>query len=99
MRIYIGNLSYDVTEDDLVAAFSNYGKVESASVPSDRISGKPRGFAFVEMASKSEAEAAIAGLNGKELKGRAMVVNEARPRDDSRGGGRPSGRGGPRGGR
>ena len=76
----------DVTEDDLTAEFGAYGKVESVAVPADKISGRPRGFAFVEMASKSEAEAAITGLNGKSLKDRIIVVNESRPRTDNRGG-------------
>ncbi|HJX13385.1 MAG TPA: RNA-binding protein [Dehalococcoidales bacterium] len=87
MKIYVGNLSYDVTEDELAAEFGAFGKVESVAVPADKISGRPRGFAFVEMSSKSEAEAAIAGLNGKTLKERTIVVNESRPRTDSRGGG------------
>jgi cold-inducible RNA-binding protein len=87
MKIYVGNLSFDVTEDEIVAEFGTYGKVESVAIPSDKLSGRPRGFAFVEMASKSEAEAAIAGLNGKTLKDRTIVVNESRPRTDNRGGG------------
>ena len=87
MKIYVGNLSFDVTEDELSAEFGTYGNVESVAIPSDRVSGRPRGFAFVEMASKSEAEAAIAGLNGKMLKDRTIVVNESRPRADNRGGG------------
>jgi RNA recognition motif-containing protein len=87
MRIYVGNLSYDTTEDELRQEFVAYGEVTSVSMPSDKFSGRPKGFAFVEMGSKSEAEAAITGLNGKTLKERAIVVNEARPRTDSRGGG------------
>ena len=87
MKIYVGNLSYDVTEDEITAEFGTYGNVESVAIPSDRVSGRPRGFAFVEMASKTEAEAAIAGLNGKMLKDRTIVVNESRPREDNRGGG------------
>jgi len=87
MKIYVGNLAYDVTEDKLSAEFGTYGKVESVAIPTDKVSGRPRGFAFVEMASKSEAEAAIAGLNGKTLKDRTIVVNESRPRTDNRGGG------------
>ena len=87
MKIYVGNLSYDVTEDELSAEFGTFGKVESVAIPSDKFSGRPRGFAFVEMAAKSEAEAAIAGLNGKTLKDRTIVVNESRPRTDNRGGG------------
>ena len=86
MKIYVGNLAYDVTEDELTAEFGVYGKVESVAVPADNFSGRPRGFAFVEMTSKSEAEAAITGLNGKMLKERTIVVNEARPRPDNRSG-------------
>ena len=87
MRIYVGNLSYDMTEEELQQEFIAYGEVASASIPSDKFSGRPKGFAFVEMGSKSEAEAAIAGLNGKVIKERTIVVNEARPRTDKRGGG------------
>ncbi len=87
MKIYVGNLSFDVTEDEIEAEFSTFGKVESIAIPTDKFSGRPRGFAFVEMASKSEAEAAIEGLNGKTLKDRTIVVNESRPRTDNRGGG------------
>ncbi len=87
MKIYVGNLSFDVTEDEITAEFGTYGKVESVAIPADKLSGRPRGFAFVEMASKSEAEAAIAGLNGKTLKDRTIVVNESRPRTDNRSGG------------
>ena len=87
MKIYVGNLSFDVTEDEIAAEFGAYGKVESVAIPSDKLSGRPRGFAFVEMASKSEAEAAIEGLNGKTLRERTIVVNESRPRADNRGSG------------
>ncbi|OGO22799.1 MAG: hypothetical protein A2144_07760 [Chloroflexi bacterium RBG_16_50_9] len=87
MKIYVGNLAFDVTEDELSAEFGVFGKVESVAVPADKISGRPRGFAFVEMTSKAEAEAAIAGLNGKTLKERTIVVNESRPRPDNRGSG------------
>src|SRR3990170_250676 len=87
MKIYVGNLAFDVTEDEIAAEFGTYGKVESVAIPSDKISGRPRGFAFVEMTSKTEAEAAIAGLNGKSLKDRTIVVNESRPRPDNRGSG------------
>ncbi|MGD9117257.1 MAG: RNA-binding protein [Dehalococcoidia bacterium] len=87
MKLYVGNLSYDVSEDELAAEFGSYGNVESVAIPTDRVSGRPRGFAFVEMASKSEAEAAITGLNGKSFKDRTIVVNESRPRSDNRGGG------------
>lgn len=93
MNIYVGNLSYDVTDDDLRTAFSAYGQVASASVIKDRYSGRSRGFGFVEMPNSSEAQAAIGALNGKDLKGRAITVNEARPRAE--GGAR---RGGDRGG-
>ena len=87
MKIYVGNLSYEVTEDELSAEFGVYGKVDSVAIPSDKFSGRPKGFAFVEMTTKTEAEAAIAGLNGKSLKERTIVVNESRPRPDNRGGG------------
>jgi cold-inducible RNA-binding protein len=87
MRIYVGNLSYEVTEDELAAEFGAYGKVDSVSIPADRYSGRPRGFAFIDMGSKSEAEAAIAALNGRTLKERTIVVNESHPRTESRGGG------------
>jgi RNA recognition motif-containing protein len=87
MKIYVGNLAFDVTEDEITAEFGTYGKVESVAIPTDKLSGRPRGFAFVEMASKSEAEAAITGLNGKTLKDRTIVVNESRPRTENRGGG------------
>jgi cold-inducible RNA-binding protein len=87
MKIYVGNLAYDVTEDELSAEFGTYGKVDSVAIPADKISGRPRGFAFVEMTTKSEADAAIAGLNGKTLRERTIVVNESRPREENRGGG------------
>jgi len=87
MRIYVGNLSYEVTEQDLRQEFEAFGGVDSVSVITDKYSGRPKGFAFVEMASKSEGETAITELNGKILNERTIVVNEARPRTDSRGGG------------
>lgn len=87
MKIYVGNLSYEVTEDELSAEFGTFGKVDSVAIPSDKFSGRPRGFAFVEMGAKTEAEAAIAGLNGKTLKDRTIVVNESKPRPDNRSGG------------
>jgi cold-inducible RNA-binding protein len=86
MKIYIGNLSYEVTEEDLRQEFGAFGEVTSANIITDKYSGRPKGFGFVEMASKSEAEAAITALNGKTLKDRTVVVNEARPRTDSRSG-------------
>jgi len=87
MKIYVGNLSYEVTEEDLRQEFVAFGEVNSISVITDKYSGRPKGFAFIEMATKSEAEAAITGLNGKTLKERTIVVNESRPRTDSRSGG------------
>jgi RNA recognition motif-containing protein len=87
MKMFVGNLSYDVTEDEIAAEFGTYGKVDSVAIPADKISGRPRGFAFVEMSNKTEAEAAIAGLNGKTFKDRSIVVNESRPRTDNRSGG------------
>ena len=87
MKIYVGNLSYEVTEEDLRQEFGAFGEVTSVSVIIDKYSGRPKGFGFVEMASKSEAEAAITSLNGKTLKDRTIVVNESRPRADNRGGG------------
>jgi RNA recognition motif-containing protein len=95
MNIYVGNLSRDATDDELRQAFSAFGQVASASVIRDKFSGESRGFGFVEMPTKAEADAAIQGLNGKELKGRTLNVNEARPRQDS--GGRGGGGGGGRG--
>jgi cold-inducible RNA-binding protein len=94
MKIYVGNLSYEATEDELAAEFGTYGKVESVAIPADKFSGRPKGFAFVEMPAKSEAEAAIAGLNSKMFKDRTIVVNESRPRADNRSGGYGGGRGG-----
>jgi len=91
MNIYVGNLSRDVTDDDLRQAFEAYGQVVSANVIKDKFSGESRGFGFVEMPAKAEALSAIGELNGKELKGRTLNVNEARPRPDRRGGGRPGG--------
>lgn len=95
MNIYVGNLPWDVTEDDLRTAFSPFGEITSINVIKDNFSGRSKGFGFVEMASKTEGQAAIDSLNGKELKGRNLTVNEARPRADGpRGGGRPGGGGG-----
>jgi RNA recognition motif-containing protein len=87
MNIYVGNLSSDVTEEELREQFTAFGGVTSASIIKDKYSGQSRGFGFVEMPAKAEAEAAIAGLKGKTLKDRTLDVNEARPRSDSRGGG------------
>jgi len=97
MNIFVGNLSRDVSEDDLRQAFESFGQVESAKVIKDQYSGTSKGFGFVEMPVKAEAEAAIKELNGKDMKGRNVTVNEARPRaDGGRGGGRPGGGGGRR---
>ena len=81
MNIYVGNLSYKATEDDLKSAFSRFGEVTSASIIRDRVSRQPKGFGFVEMAVKAEAEKAIKELDGVPLKGREIKVNEARPRE------------------
>ena len=90
MNMYVGNLSFDVNDDELRAAFEAFGQVASATVIKDKYSGESRGFGFVEMPSQGEAQAAIDGLNGKELKGRTLNVSEARPRSEGhRGGGRP----------
>ena len=91
MNIYVGNLASDVTETDLRIAFEAFGTVASVRVITDRFSGQSKGFSFVEMPSTPEAQAAITGLNGKELKGRALNVNEARPRTEGRPRGGPSG--------
>jgi RNA recognition motif-containing protein len=99
MKIYVGNMSYEVKEDDLRQAFGEFGEVESVSIIMDKVSGRSKGFGFVEMSTKEAGEAAIAGLNGKDLKGRVVTVNEAKPqvkRDDR--GGAGGGRGGGRGG-
>ncbi len=98
MNLYIGNLSYETTDNDLRAAFEVFGEVTNVNILTDKYSGKPRGFGFVEMAKKEEAEAAINGLNGKEINGRAINVSEARPRTADSGGGRGGDRGGNRGG-
>lgn len=89
MNIYVGNLDYGVTEDDLKDAFSEFGEITSVNIIKDRYSGQSKGFGFVEMPSNSEADQAIKGLNGKDLKGRALKVNQAKPRGDRsrRGGG------------
>jgi len=105
MNIYVGNISRDVTEVELKDAFAAFGTVQSASIIKEKYTGESRGFGFVEMPNKEEADKAIAGLNGKDLKGRNLTVNEAKPRTDRPrsggfGGGRPSGgRGGFGGGR
>jgi len=107
MKIYVGNLSYEETEQELRQEFEAFGQVASVDIITDKHSGRPKGFGFVEMTTRSEGEAAIAELNGKTLKERTIVVNEARPRTDSRvsgsygdrkGGGYNVGRGGGFGG-
>jgi len=87
MNIYVGNLSYKASEDDLRQAFEPFGQIASATIIKDKYSGESKGFGFVEMPSKAEAQSAIEGLNGKDLKGKNLTVNEARPRTDNRGGG------------
>ncbi|MBU1344064.1 MAG: RNA-binding protein [Proteobacteria bacterium] len=101
MKIYVGNLSYQVTEEDLRQALEPFGQVESVAILKDKQTGQSKGFGFVEMNSEAEGQAAIEGLEGKELKGRALKVNEARPRTESRGskGGYSGGRSGNGGGR
>ncbi|MES1261133.1 MAG: RNA-binding protein [Acidobacteriota bacterium] len=95
-NLFVGNLSFKTTQDELLAAFSQYGNVERVNIVTDRETGQPRGFAFVEMTEKRDAETAISQLNGADLNGRTMNVNEARPKPEGgRGGG---GFGGNRGG-
>ncbi len=86
-RLYVGNLSFDSSEDDVRDAFSAFGEVTSTHMVTDRDTGRPRGFGFVEMADAEQADAAIAGLNGTNLGGRDLTVNEARPRPERGGGG------------
>jgi len=97
-KLYVGNLSYDVTDADLSQLFAQQGQVESAVVIMDKMSGRSKGFGFVEMSSDQEAQAAIAALNGKDYSGRALTVNEAKPREDRPAGGRGGFGGGNRGG-
>jgi RNA recognition motif-containing protein len=94
MNIYVGNLSYEVTEEDLKQAFDAFGQVESVNILKDNYSGRSKGFGFVEMPDSDDAQSAIDGLDGKELKGRTLKVNKARPRSESRpyGGNRGGGR-------
>ena len=99
MKLYVGNLSFQTSNDDLKQLFSQAGTVESATIVEDRDTGRSRGFGFVEMSTKEEGEAAIAQFNGQEFAGRALTVNEARPREDRGGrGGGGGGYGGNRGG-
>jgi len=92
MKIYVGNLSYEVTEEELRQEFEAFGEVTSVNIITDKYSGRPKGFGFIEMASVSEGQAAITALNGKTLKDRTLSVNTARPRSDNRGGGSYGGR-------
>jgi len=98
MNIYVGNLSYEVTEEDLQNAFEGFGQIESVKIIKDNYSGRSKGFGFVEMSNNADAQSAINGLNDKELKGRKLKVNTARPRTEKRGG-RGGFGGGRRGGR
>ncbi|MBN2373373.1 RNA-binding protein [bacterium] len=103
MKLYVGNLSYDISEDELKELFDPLGEVESVKIITDQYTGKGKGFGFVEMSSRSAGEQAISELNGKEVKGRQLTVNEARPKParggfGGRGGGQ-GGRGGGQGGR
>ncbi|MCT7971058.1 MULTISPECIES: RNA recognition motif domain-containing protein [Laspinema] len=101
MSIYVGNLSYDVTEQDLNSVFAEYGTVKRVNLPTDRETGRPRGFGFVEMDTDAEETAAIEALDGAEWMGRDLKVNKAKPRDDNKrggGGGGGGNRGGGRGG-
>jgi RNA recognition motif-containing protein len=93
MNLYVGNLSYRLTEDELRQAFEEFGQVSSCTIIKDKVTGESKGFGFLEMPERSEAEAAINGLNGRDLKGRRLNVNEARPREGG-GGGAGAGRGG-----
>jgi RNA recognition motif-containing protein len=94
MRLYVGNLSYSVTSQSLETLFSEFGQVKSAQVVQDRDTGRSKGFGFVEMNDNGQAQAAIQGLNLKEVDGRCLTVNEARPREERGGGGRGYGGGG-----
>jgi RNA recognition motif-containing protein len=98
MKLYVGNLSYEVSEEDLRQAFEPFGQIESAAIIKDKVSGRSKGFGFVEFSSQADGQSAIDGLNGQDLKGRNINVNEARPRTESRGGQDGYGGGG-RGGR
>jgi RNA recognition motif-containing protein len=109
-KLYVGNLSYDVNDADLEQLFAQHGTVQSAQVIQDKMTGRSRGFGFIEMGTDEEAQAAVAALNGKDFGGRALTVNEAKPREERSGGGGGrgygggggggggGGRGGPRGG-
>lgn len=91
MSIYVGNLSYEVTQEDLVSVFAEYGTVKRVNLPTDRETGRPRGFGFVEMETDAEETAAIEALDGAEWMGRDLKVNKAKPREEGGGGGRSGG--------
>lgn len=93
MKLYVGNLSYEISEPELKEMFEQFGTVESASIIKDKFSGQSKGFGFIEMDSQTEAQSAIEALNGKDVRGRSIIVNEARPRPEGGGGGggRPGG--------
>jgi len=93
-KLYVGNLGYDVKDADLSQLFAQHGTIESAVVIMDKMTGRSKGFGFVEMSSEQEAQAAIAALNGKDYSGRALTVNEAKPREERPGGGSRGGYGG-----
>lgn len=97
MKLYVGNLSYEVAESELRKMFEEFGKVDSASIIMDKYSGQSKGFGFVEMDSQTDAQSAMEALNGKDVKGRTIIVNEARPRPEGGGGRGPGGGGGGRG--
>jgi RNA recognition motif-containing protein len=99
MNIYVGNLPFEATDGDLQQLFGTYGEVTTANVIKDRFSGESRGFGFVEMPARKDAEAAIAALNGTDFKGRTITVNEAKPKAPKSGGGGGGGGGGREGGR
>jgi RNA recognition motif-containing protein len=98
MKLYVGNLSFNTTIQDLETMFGEFGTVQSANIIEDRETGHSRGFAFIEMSSKQEAESAITKLNGKEIDGRELTVNEAKPRENRGGGGGNYNGGGNKGG-
>jgi RNA recognition motif-containing protein len=100
MNIYVGNLPYDLTEDEIKALFAEFGEVSTVTLVNDRESGRPKGFGFVEMPDEAQGQAAVTALNGKEVKGRTIRVDKAQPRPErgSGGGGRGGDRGGRRGG-
>lgn len=100
MNIYVGNIARELSEDELREAFKQFGQISSVAIIKDKFTGQSRGFGFVEMPDNTEAQNAIAGMNGKDLKGRPLTANEARPRETHGGGGGGGGdrRGGPRGG-